>query len=804
MTTPQVTQTQYDAHSIQILRGLDAVRKRPGMYIGDVGSIQGIHNMLAEAVDNAVDESLAGYCKKIIITIQPDGSISVSDDGRGIPTEIHPEEKVSAAEVIMTQLHAGGKFDNEAYKVSGGLHGVGISVVNALSSWLELRIWRNEREYFMRFEDGVPIQSLADIGPANGKRGTTISFLPSAEIFAILDYDFDMIENRIRELAFLNSGIDISVTDLRQNGRKAEFCFDGGIIAFAKHLDRSKKILHHTIHISGIEDEVEIDAAMHWNDSYSENVQCFTNNIRQRDGGTHLAGFRAAITRSINNYAAEHFKKGKVTIQPEDIREGLTAVLSVKVPDPKFSSQTKDKLVSTEVKNAVETVVTQSFMRWLEERPNEAKNIIQRIIESAIARDAARKARDLSRKKGGLDISTLPGKLANCQEKDAAKCELILVEGDSAGGSAKQGRDRRFQAILPLKGKILNVEKARFDKVLGSAEVGTLISALGTGIGQNEFDLEKLRYHKVIIMTDADIDGAHIRTLLMTFFYRYMPELIENGHLYIAQPPLYKVRKGQADTYLKDGQALQEYLLSNIKDNFQIFRDCDNTLVDKLHNKANIFDTFSLISEFILTYQQNARREALEALLLAPSFLDYKKHHNREVLAKEMLPRIIQATAEEGGAWDWSIAPHDESINMVHLVNGVTNNYYLNPLSIYNRLTDSLKAALQKHSDILSQTLCLKIGNEIYRYSLPSQIASAAFDHTKKGVYIQRFKGLGEMNPDQLWETTLNPDNRSLKQLSIQDGRLAEEVFSMLMGDVVEPRREFIQKNALRVDNLDA
>ena len=774
------------------------------MYIGDVGSIQGIHNMLAEAIDNAVDEGLAGHCKKIIITINLDGSASVSDDGRGIPIDIHHEEGISAAEVIMTQLHAGGKFDNEAYKVSGGLHGVGISVVNALSSWLELHIWRNDREYFMRFEDGATVQSLVDVGPADGKKGTTVTFLPSAEVFAILEYDYDMIENRIRELAFLNSGIDISVVDLRQGGRTSEFCFDGGIIAFAKHLDRSKKSLHPTIHMHGIEDDVEVDLAMQWNDSYSENVQCFTNNIRQRDGGTHLAGFRAAITRSINNYAAEHFKKNKVTIQPEDIREGLTAVLSIKVPDPKFSSQTKDKLVSTEVKNIVETVVINSFMRWLEEKPAEAKSILQRIVESAIARDAARKARDLSRKKGGLEISTLPGKLANCQEKDPAKCELILVEGDSAGGSAKQGRDRRTQAILPLKGKILNVERARFDRVLGSAEVGTLISALGTGIGENDFDLQKLKYHKVIIMTDADVDGAHIRTLLMTFFYRYMPELIDAGHLYIAQPPLYKVRKGQVDTYLKDGPALQEYLLSSIKDNFKISKLADGVGVDKMHGDANIFDTFSLLHEFINTHQQSARREVLECMILSPSFLEYKQNHDREALAQEILNRVVVAAEEEGGEWTWTTSANEDSIDLMHIANGVTVNHHLNPLSVYSRMSDELRNIIKKHADILGQTLSLQINNETYNCNLPSQIASAAFDHTKKGVYIQRFKGLGEMNPDQLWDTTLDPANRSLRQLSVQDSRVAEEVFSMLMGDVVEPRREFIQKNALKVDNLDA
>ncbi len=795
----------YGAHSIRILRGLDAVRERPGMYIGDVGSIQGIHNMLAEAIDNAVDEGLAGHCKKIVIILQQDGSVSVSDDGRGIPIDIHEEEGISAAEVIMTQLHAGGKFDNDSYKISGGLHGVGISVVNALSSWLELHIWRDNTEYFMRFEDGVTTQSLTIIGSADGKQGTKVSFLPSAQTFDVLEYDFDMIENRIRELAFLNSGIDISVTDLRHGGRKSEFCFDGGIVAFAKHLDRSKKTLHPTIYMNGTEESVEVDLAMQWNDSYSENVQCFTNNIRQRDGGTHLAGFRSAITRSINNYAVEHFKKNKVVIQPEDIREGLTAVLSVKVPDPKFSSQGKDKLVSTEVKNIVETVVTQNFMRWLEEKPNEAKSILQRIVESSIARDAARKARDLSRKKGGLEISTLPGKLANCQEKDPSKCELILVEGESAGGSAKQGRDRRTQAILPLKGKILNVERARFDKVIGSAEVGTLISALGTGIGDSDFDLQKLKYHKVILMTDADIDGAHIRTLLMTFFYRYMPELINQGHLYIAQPPLYKVRKGQSDTYLQDEKALQDYLLNSIKyhNNLKVLNK-EKEILNQIQNDLNIFDTFFLLNDFIISHQQNSRKEILEAMLLAPSFLNYKQNHDREKLAQETLIRVIEITEEECGNWNWHINPSEDTIDITQVVNGVTIVHHLNPLSLYARMSSELKTVIENHSQILSQTLTLQINNESYVCRVPSQVVTASFEHIKKGVYIQRFKGLGEMNPDQLWDTTLDPANRSLKQLSIQDGRIAEEVFSMLMGDIVEPRREFIQKNALKVDNLDA
>lgn len=795
----------YDADSIQVLKGLEAVRKRPGMYIGDVSSIDGLHHMLYEVLDNAIDESLAGYCDHVIITFHADGSASVLDNGRGIPVDIHKEEGISGAELIMTQLHAGGKFDHESYKVSGGLHGVGVSVVNALSSWLETRIWRDNKEYYMYFEDGVPKKPLEVVSEnAGGKRGTEIKFLPSNMVFSVLEFDFDVIENRIRELAFLNLGIHITLIDRRQEEpRTTDFNFEGGIKAFAQYLDRNKRPVHDTIIMHSSEGDVEIDVAMQWNDGYHENVICFTNNIRQRDGGTHLTGFRGGITRTINQYfnSNEVLKKKKIDIASEDMREGLTAIISIKMGDPKFSSQTKDKLVSGEVRIPIENTISTILSKWFEEKPSDAKVVCSKIIEAYIARDAARKARELNRQKGKNELNTLSGKLASCQEKNPQLTELFLVEGISAGGSAKQARDRSIQAILPLGGKILNVEKSRFNKVLASAEIGTLISALGTGIGEEEFDLGKLKYHKVVIMTDADVDGAHIRTLLMTFFYRYMPQLIDAGHLYIAQPPLYKIRRGQKDFYMKDHSELQEYLLSSIIDT--IILSANGEIINGVDEILKILRDCTFVSDS--SEQQHMIPNALcEAILLSPSIICDDGFDIHKVAAEAANIFIKNTKSESEQGWNCIVKDHNH-VEFISMVHDTEIKYSVDIASIYKRIVERNKQVISTVQNLFSGGIVqLNIGENIVLCKSPSQLINHVMEVSKKRVYIQRFKGLGEMNPEQLWDTTLNPENRIFLQLRVGDCQMAEEIFTTLMGDVVEPRKEFIYKNALKVQNIDA
>lgn len=795
----------YDASSIQVLKGLEAARKRPGMYIGDVSSVDGLHNMLYEVLDNAIDESLAGHCDHVIVTLHSDGSASVSDNGRGIPVDIHKEEGISAAELIMTQLHAGGKFDSESYKVSGGLHGVGVSVVNALSSWLETRIYRDGKEYYMYFEDGATKKPLEVVGNApKGKRGTEVKFLPSGEVFSVLEFDFTIIENRLRELAFLNSGVYITLLDNRgETPRSVDFKFEGGVKAFTQYMDRNKKPIHDTIMMHGSDAGVEIEIAMQWNDGYHENVVCFTNNIRQRDGGTHLAGFRGGITRTVNQYfnTNELLKKKKVDIASEDMREGLTAVVSIKMSDPKFSSQTKDKLVSGEVRSPIENTVSAILSKWFEEKPSDAKMICSKIIEACIARDAARKARELNRQKGKNELNTLSGKLASCQEKDPTKTELFLVEGNSAGGSAKQARDRSVQAILPLRGKILNVEKARFNKVLASAEIGTLISALGTGIGEDEFNLEKLKYHKVVLMTDADVDGAHIRTLLMTFFYRYMPQLIEAGHLYIAQPPLYKVRKGQKDFYMKDHGQLQEYLLSSVVEN--IVLSANGEIINEVEEILKILRDCAFIAESA-EQQHMVPDDLCEAILMSPSITS-SDGFEIEKVAKEAA-EIFRNNTKSSGEEGWNCTVKDShTIEFISVVHDAEIKYTVDITGIYKRVVERNRDRINAIQRLFATgPVQLNIGESVLLCKAPSQLIDHVMDVSKKRVYIQRFKGLGEMNPEQLWDTTLNPENRILLQLKVADCQMADEVFTVLMGDIVEPRKKFINDNALKVEAVDA
>ncbi len=803
---PAAEENGYGAESIKVLKGLDAVRKRPGMYIGDTDDGSGLHHMVYEVVDNAIDEALAGYASAVTVTLDPDGSVTVTDDGRGIPTDIHAGEGVSAAEVIMTQLHAGGKFDQNSYKVSGGLHGVGVSVVNALSTWLKLTIYRDGKAHFMRFTDGVADAPLKEIGDAGGKTGTEVSFLPSPKTFSMTDFDFSTLEHRLRELAFLNSGVTIVLTDHRGvEMRRDEMRYDGGLAAFVRFLDRSKHpLIGEPVTLKTERDGVTVEAALWWNDSYHENVLCFTNNIPQRDGGTHLAGFRGALTRQVTGYAdsAGIAKREKVSLTGDDCREGLTCVLSVKVPDPKFSSQTKDKLVSSEVRPVVESIVNEALGHWFEEHPGEAKTIVSKVVEAAAAREAARKARELTRRKGALDIASLPGKLADCQERDPAKSELFLVEGDSAGGSAKQGRDRGTQAVLPLRGKILNVERARFDKMLSSNEIGTLITALGTGIGSEDFDLDKLRYHRIIIMTDADVDGAHIRTLLLTFFFRQMPDLIEHGHLYIAQPPLYKVKRGNSERYLKDERALEDYLIEmGVEDTVLRLADGEERagvdlrdIVDEARGVKAVLD--GLHSR----YRRMVVEQAAIAGALSPAIL---ADGEKAQAAADYIARRLDSISEETERGWTGAATADGDLLFERTVRGVREAWTIDSALIHSADALKLDAAAAHLQAVYGKPATLRrreVDTAIYG---PRSLLEAVFAVGRKGISIQRYKGLGEMNPDQLWETTLDPEARSMLQVRIRESDEADQIFSRLMGDDVDPRREFIQDNALAVANLD-
>ncbi|MGY8983935.1 MAG: DNA topoisomerase (ATP-hydrolyzing) subunit B [Sphingomonadales bacterium] len=797
----------YSADSIKVLKGLDAVRKRPGMYIGDTDDGTGLHHMVFEVSDNAIDESLAGYCDKVLVTMNSEGSISVTDNGRGVPVDIHEDEGVSAAQVIMTQLHAGGKFDSNSYKVSGGLHGVGVSVVNALSDYLELRVWRNDKEHFMRFEGGEPIEDLVIIGDAPGKTGTQVTFKPSTDTFTNVEFSFDTLRHRFRELAFLNKGVRIIVQDHRTSDHKeVELYYEGGIEAYVEYLDRNKTaLIGAPITVIGEKDDVIFECSLQWNDSYHENVLCFTNNIPQRDGGTHLAGFRGALTRTINSYATSMgiAKREKVSISGDDSREGLTCVLSVKVPDPKFSSQTKDKLVSSEIRPVVESLLNEKLGQWFEEHPADAKIIIGKICEAAAAREAARKARDLTRRKGVLDISSLPGKLADCQERNPEKAEIFIVEGDSAGGSAKQGRHRKNQAILPLKGKILNVERARFDRMLGSQEIGTLITALGTGIGREDFDIEKLRYHKVIIMTDADVDGAHIRTLLLTFFYRQMPELLEKGYLYIAQPPLYKVSRGKSEVYLKDDPALEDYLIAQTLEEMMLTlgdgtQIAGNDLADLVENTRRVNRVLDHVSN-------RYNKEILEEIAVLGSLTEdilVKGNGAKNVLAK-VTDRLNARAGIGEDNWSASLDAEGDGVVFIQEIRGIKDIYKFDAALIASAEARKLNEAAAARAEIFVATSTITRKEEGTDIHLPSQLLKYIIHYGRKGLSIQRYKGLGEMNPGQLWETTLDPDARSLLKVKVSHADTADEIFSKLMGDVVEPRREFIQDNALSVANLD-
>ena len=796
---------EYGAESIKVLKGLDAVRKRPGMYIGDTDDGSGLHHMVYEVVDNAIDEALAGFSDEILVTLNADGSVTVEDNGRGIPTEIHKGEGVSAAEVIMTQLHAGGKFDQDSYKVSGGLHGVGVSVVNALSAKLEMTIWRGGKEYFMRFGDGVPEKPLKVVGDAVGKTGTRITFVPSPKTFTMVEFDYATLEHRLRELAFLNSGVRIVLSDHRGvEPKDEEMRYEGGLRAFVRFLDRTKHaLINEPIVVERQQDKITIEAALWWNDSYHENVLTFTNNIPQRDGGTHLAGFRAALTRTVNTYAAESgiAKKEKVALTGDDAREGLTCVLSVKVPDPKFSSQTKDKLVSSEVRPVVESVMAEALSQWFEENPGEARNIVQKIVEAAAAREAARKARDLTRRKGALDMASLPGKLADCQERDPAKSELFLVEGDSAGGSAKQARDRAFQAVLPLRGKILNVERARIDKMLSSAEIGTLITALGTGIS-DEFDLSKLRYHKIIIMTDADVDGSHIRTLLLTFFYRQMKSLIEQGHLFIAQPPLYKVSRGKSERYLKDEKGLEEYLVGEgLEDALLITGDNASRggadLRDIVETARKIG---SILKGLHSRYPRFIVEQAAIAGALNPKVLKDGKHS--QAAATYIAKRLDALSEETERGWHGEALP-EGGLRFWRELRGVMESHLIDGPFIASADALKLDSFAPHLQEVYAKPATLKRKDTSLAVHGPSELLGAVMTAGRKGLTLQRYKGLGEMNPEQLWETTLDLDTRTLLQVKIKEGEDADDIFSRLMGDVVEPRREFIQENALQVANLD-
>jgi DNA gyrase subunit B len=827
----QNSANSYTADNITVLKDLEAVRKRPGMYIGDTDDGNGLHQMVYEVVDNAVDEALAGYCTRVDVYLHDDGSCTVEDNGRGIPTDLHKEENRSAAEVIMTVLHAGGKFDDNSYKISGGLHGVGVSCVNALSERLWLTIWRDGREHAMTFTRGKADAPLALVGPTT-RRGTRVRFKPDSEIFHdVLDFSFDVLSQRLRELSYLNKGVHIRITDER-NGDSHDFLNAGGIDAFVEHLNRNKTILHKPpIHIEDTRNDTTVEVAMQWNDSYQETLFCFTNNIRNRDGGTHLEGFRAAMTRVINTYAEKNnlLKSSKVSLSGEDVREGLTAVISTKVPDPKFSSQTKDKLVSSEVKGIVQTVVYEKLNTFFEENPREAKAILEKAIEAARAREAARKARDLTRRKGSLDSAGLPGKLADCQEKDPALCEIFLVEGDSAGGSAKQGRSRTTQAILPLRGKVLNVEKARFDKIVGNQELRLLVQAFGTGIGQEDFKAENLRYHKIVLMTDADVDGSHIRTLLLTFFYRQMPELVLRGHVYIAQPPLYKVKKGKQERYLKDERALEEYLFHKALDGWTLTLSSgaevkDAALVREMKKWGEVQHLYSKL-------EHRGYAAVLVDALLAEGLLDESRFQTLESITElgERLTALglgqveLEAMENLGPEGQALPATHSIKLTRLHMARPIT-------LWIDQRVAHwgefrRLQALRHDLAAFQGGALKLRRTSQVVRsaedgeeaeeaapakaqpkemtFDRAEDLLAAILEEGKRGLSIQRYKGLGEMNPEQLWETTMDPERRTLLKVQVDDAVEADEIFTILMGDAVEPRRNFIENNALLAENLD-
>ncbi|WP_374653062.1 DNA topoisomerase (ATP-hydrolyzing) subunit B [Dongia sp.] len=793
----------YGADSIRVLKGLDAVRKRPGMYIGDTDDGSGLHHMVYEVVDNAIDESLAGWCDRVLVTLNGDGSVTVNDNGRGIPVDIHKEEGVSAAEVIMTQLHAGGKFDQNSYKVSGGLHGVGVSVVNALSERLDLRIWRDGKEHFLRFRHGDPEAPLAVVGDAEGKRGTEVTFLASKETFTKTEYDYATLEHRLRELAFLNSGVRLILTDNRTvEPKSVELHYEGGIEAFVHYLDRSKTAIHSpAIVIAGEKDGITVEAALEWTDAYHETMLCFTNNIPQRDGGTHLQGFRAALTRQVNKYAEESgiAKREKVTLTGDDAREGLTCVLSVKVPDPKFSSQTKDKLVSSEVRPVVENIVNERLAQWFEEHPADAKRVVTKAAEAAAAREAARKAREATRRKGPLDISSLPGKLADCQERDPALSELFIVEGDSAGGSAKQGRHRKNQAILPLRGKILNVERARFDKMLSSDQIGTLIAALGTSIGPEEFDIGKARYHKIIIMTDADVDGSHIRTLLLTFFYRQMPELIEKGYLYIAQPPLYRAAKGRTEHYLKDDLAREDYLITLGLEGAMLTLGTGEQIVGA--DLRRVVDLAAQAKHLMEPLIRKVGSAAVVSQTAIAGGLNPPAAASPDI-ASAIAARLdaLSPVTERG----WSgLSDSEGGLAFKRRLRGVTTGHVIDAGLIRSAEAHRLDQMKEGLGETFGKAATFTAKDRSVTIHGPIDLIDLVVEIGGKGIDIQRYKGLGEMNPEQLWATTLDPTARSLLQVKVAHVDEAEEIFSTLMGDLVEPRRDFIQQNALNVANLD-